>query len=360
MSNRTQHGKSSIALLIGLLFFVSTSALAKTFTLRIGGGHPSAPVPYVNLAETYFVPEVEKRVAERTEHKVRFIEAYGGTIAKLGEELEATEKGLLDIGLMCFCFEPTKAFAQNLNYYIPFSTPSAQQQLRVTRRIFDEFPQLKTHFEDNYNQRILALSGYDNYNLGTTFVWNKTEELAGHKIGGAGPNLPWIKFTGATAVQAALNEWYNGMQSGIYEGVLSFPASYYGFRLHEVAPHYKIINIGAVIVNGMNISLRTVKKLPPEVLAIIEEVAAEYEIEVANRLDVKQKEGLEKLQEDGAIITELPEDQRAAWAEKLKDFPNEMAQEVNRLGFPGTEIFRKYIEYLEADGYRFPVRYEIK
>jgi len=336
-----------------------TAVSAKSFTLRIGAGHPEGPVDYVRLTGSFFVPEVEKRVAERTEHEVRFVEAYGGTLAKLPDVLEATQKGILDIGHTCFCFEPSKAFAQNLNYYTPFSTPSAVQQLRVTRKVYDDFPRLATHFEENYGQTMIALTGYDNYNLGTSFEWENVEDLASHKIGGAGPNLPWLEFTGATVVQTSLNEMYSGVQTGIFEGMLMFPGSYNGFRFQEVAPHYKIIDIGAVMVNGMMINNDTAAKLPPEVLDIILEVAGEYELLVAESLDEAQARGLATLESNGATVTTLAPEQRLAWAEKLAGWPNEMAQKVSAEGYDGTGIFRAYIEYLEEDGYTFPVRYEI-
>lgn len=348
-------GLVGIALSLG----AGSTAQADSFTLRIGAGHPSGPVTYVTLMEEFFVPEVEARVAAETEHSIRFIEAYGGTIAKLPEVLEATQKGILDIGQTCFCFEPSKAFAQNLNYYVPFTTPNAVQQLRVTRQIYDEFPALADHFSENYNQTLLALTGYENYNLGSSFAWDHVEELAGRKIGGAGPNLPWLEYTGATVVQSSLNEWYNGLQTGIYEGILVFPGSYYGFKFYEVATNYKVIDIGAMMVNGLMINNDTRDRLPPDVLNIIAEVATEYEQRVAEALDQAYTDGLERLAEAGTIITVLPDEERQAWAERLAEWPNSMAQRVTEEGYDGSAIFRRYIELMEADGYSFPVRYEI-
>ena len=334
-------------------------ALAETFTLRIGGGHAAA-VPYIKLTEEFFVPEVERRVAERTEHRVRFIEAYGGSIAKLGEELEAVEKGILDIGQMCFCFEPSKAFALNLNYYVPFTTPSAVQQLRVTRAVYAEHPEIVGRFESAYGQTLLALTGYDNYNLATSFPWETVADLQGRKIGGAGPNLPWLDGTGAIVVQSSLSDFYNGIASGVFEGALLFPASYNGLRLYEVAEYYKIVDIGAVIVNGMTINKATEERLPPEILNIIREVAAEYELKVAETLDEAQVTGLSVARENGADVSELPEDQRVAWAERLRDWPNKMAIEMTSQGYEGSAIFRDYLAELAADGYALPVDYPIE
>ena len=48
-------------------------AAAEDIKLRIASGHPTANT-YVNLMNTFFVPEVTKRVAARTKHKVEFVE----------------------------------------------------------------------------------------------------------------------------------------------------------------------------------------------------------------------------------------------------------------------------------------------
>ena len=45
------------------------TAHAADIKLRIASGHPPANT-YVNLMQNFFVPEVTKRVAARTKHKV--------------------------------------------------------------------------------------------------------------------------------------------------------------------------------------------------------------------------------------------------------------------------------------------------
>jgi len=67
-------------------------ASAEDIKLRIASGHPPVQT-YVNLMSTYFVPEVTKRVAARTKHKVEFIEAYGGSIVKVADVLEGVQSG---------------------------------------------------------------------------------------------------------------------------------------------------------------------------------------------------------------------------------------------------------------------------
>ena len=85
---RTVAGAGVLA--AGLAAF-QTPALADNFNLRIAAGHPAAPLASVNQLNKTFVPNVTKRVAAETDHTVRFIEGYGGTIANLFEVLESTQ-----------------------------------------------------------------------------------------------------------------------------------------------------------------------------------------------------------------------------------------------------------------------------
>ena len=83
----------------------ASPVLAEDIRLRIASGHPAVNT-YVNLMQTFFVPEVTKRVAERTKHKVEFIEGYGGSMVKVADTLEGVQSGIIDVGGFCFCFEP--------------------------------------------------------------------------------------------------------------------------------------------------------------------------------------------------------------------------------------------------------------
>ena len=70
--------------------FAGGTARAEDIKLRIASGHPPANT-YVYLMQTFFVPEVTKRVAARTKHKVEFIEGYGGAMVKVADTLEGVQ-----------------------------------------------------------------------------------------------------------------------------------------------------------------------------------------------------------------------------------------------------------------------------
>ena len=75
----------------------SIVAIADDIKLRIASGHPAVNT-YVNLMQTFFVPEVSKRVAATTKHKIEFVEGYGGSMVKVADTLEGVQSGIIDIG----------------------------------------------------------------------------------------------------------------------------------------------------------------------------------------------------------------------------------------------------------------------
>ena len=231
-------------------------AYSESFTLRIAAGHPAPPLASVNQLQKTFVPNVTKRVAAETEHKVRFIEGYGGTMTNLFETLESVQKGLVDIGAMAAAFEPTKLFVFNINYYTPFLSGDPRVMGPATRQLHSEFDYFPKTVEQ-YNQIFLGTGAFDDYGLGTKFAWTKMEELKGVKIGAAGPNLPWLDYAGAAKVQTNLNEVYNALQSGVYDGVVIFPGPYYGFKFGEIAKYYTTMGWGSCVCYPVNVNKDT-------------------------------------------------------------------------------------------------------
>ena len=157
-------------------------------------------------------------------------------------------------------------------------------------------PWLTETFPNEYGQELLGLHGWDNYHLGTTDPWETVDDLKGVKIGGAGPNLPWLEFAGAVPVQSTLPDGYLSLQTGVYNGWLMFPSAYLGFKFHEPAPYYTLIGFGAVGVNALTMNSRSLERLPEDVQAIIREVGMAYEAQAGASLNGRQVSGLEGLQ----------------------------------------------------------------
>ncbi|NKB52852.1 MAG: hypothetical protein GKR97_11605 [Rhizobiaceae bacterium] len=359
MSSKTMGKLAVLALFASTTLGAVSTASADSFTLRAGAGHPSGPAVYVTDLEKYFVPEVKRRVAAETDHTIEFVEGYGGSIAGVAETLEAVQNGILDIGAYCFCFEPAKLFLHNFPYYAPFGPQDSAQQMQATRAVYDKTAWLTDTFEKEYKQKLLGLHGWDNYHLGTTDPWDTVDDLKGVKVGGAGPNLPWLEFAGAVPVQSTLPDGYLSLQTGVYHGWLMFPSAYLGFKFYEPAPHYTQIGFGAMGVNGLTMNLRSFNRLPPEIQKILVEVGRGYEEQAGKSLNARQKAGLEGLAKVGAKMKVLPEEARAGWAKSLAGFPSRQAKDADGRGMPGTEVMKNYLEAVNATGYKWPHPYSL-
>ena len=346
------------AISAGMVFSAST-AVADNFTLRIAAGHPAPPLSPVNQLQKTFVPNVTKRVAAETDHTVRFIEGYGGTIANLFEVLESTQKGLVDIGAMCSCFEPTKLFVHNINYFTPFISGNPQIMGPATRQVHSEFEYFSEVF-DKFGQTYLGGGAFDDYGLGTKFPWTKMSELKGVKIGAAGPNLPWLDYAGASKVQTNLNEVYNALQSGVYDGIVIFPAPYFGFKFGEVAKYYTTMGWGSVAAYPISVNNKTWAKLPDSVKKIINEEMRVYEQATQDESETKYTTALDNLRKQGVTVRDLGDAERKVMAVAIEPWVNQKAQEYEDLGFPGKETFRRLIVVAKEKGAKPVHEYNIQ
>lgn len=328
------------------------------FTLA--AGHPAGgAITYTNYAQSFLVPEIKKRVEAETDHTVEVDEQYNGTLAPLGEMLEATQSGVVDMGLVPYPFEPSNLFLFNASYFVPFGSPNVQDIMTSGRAAFEANPEMGELLEEKFNQRALGFAGVGDYGLVTTFPVTGIETMKGKRISAAGPNLPWISAVGATPVQGNLNEWYTGIQTGVYEGAIVFPDAYAGFKLFEVAPNFTKTGFGAVWVGGIHANLDFFEGLPEEVQTIVEEVSREYEDTFGKAVEADQKKAMATLDAAGIRLVELPEDTRKKWAEAMPNIPAEKAKEADGLGLPGTKFMTDYLNAMKETGYQFPREYQI-
>ena len=332
-------------------------------TLRMGSGHPPF-INYVKFMDKFFGPKVKERVEKETKYKINLKGHYSGTIVNVFDTLEGVQDGRLDIGGWCVCFDDDKAMAMNITYFVPFGEPDGMKQVKTMARLLKEFPELYQDYEKRYKQKLLAQGGFGNYGLLTAFDWNKFEDLKGHKILAAGPNLPWVK--GGIPVRTTIPKAAQQLQTGVGEGIVLFPDTDYKLKLHEATKGgvYTVTDFGNIIQNSMTMNLRTrakLDKLDPKINKIIDEVAQEWAVAHTKAAVDDHQWGLDKLKEAGVKIKRIDPAAKKAWAMELKDWPNERAQAVKaKKGIDMPKIMRAYIKYMKEAGHKFPVEYVIK
>jgi TRAP-type C4-dicarboxylate transport system substrate-binding protein len=335
------------------------TAAAEDIKLRIASGHPPANT-YVNLMQNFFVPEVTKRVAARTQHKLEFIEGYGGAMTKVADTLEGVQSGIIDMGGYCFCFEPSNLPLHAFQVMLPFGTMDPVVSVKLARAVYNKVPYMSDVFEKKFNQKLIALIADNGYNLGTSFEWNTVKDLKGRKLAGAGLNLKWLEYAGATPVQSSLPEAYTSMQTGVYNGWIMFPSGYVNFKLYEVGKHYSEVGFGAITWHGITVNSARWAKLPKDVQNIILEVGREYEARTGTVNKENYPKQIEQLKSFGTAVKTVPNSVRVEWANSLKGWPQEKATELDKAGLPASQVLKLALEEAEKLGHKWPVRYQVK
>jgi TRAP-type C4-dicarboxylate transport system substrate-binding protein len=351
-----------IALTAGLAgcgLLAVNAASAADFKLRIASGHASVAT-WVNLTTTYFVPEVTKRVAARTKHKLEFVEAYGGALVKPADVFEGVQSGIVDIGGYCWCFEPSSLPLHAFPVMLPFSSTSTTTSVKVARAVYDKVPYMTKVFEDKFNQKLIMLSPEQSYQLATTFPWDSFADLKGRKIAGAGLNLKWLEAAGVVPVQSTLPDAYTGLQTGVYNGWIMFPSAWVQYKLYEVGKHFTETGFGSVTWMGWTINKARWNKLPKEVQDIILEVGREYEARIGTINDENYSKQLDELRTKGVTVKKVSEAVRRDWANALKDWPQQKANELEKQGMPARQVLNIALQEQEKNGHKWPVRYVIK
>jgi TRAP-type C4-dicarboxylate transport system substrate-binding protein len=342
----------------GLVGGVGTAS-ADDITIRIATGHPPGVV-YAGLMKDYFQPELKKRVEERTDHTINFIEGYSGSIVKVAETFEGVQDGIIDIGGFCFCFEPSNLKLHAFQVMLPFGTMDPTVSLKVAQDVYDQVPFLTDVFEEKFNQKLLARIADGGYNLGTSFDWNQVSDLKDIKIAGAGLNLNWLKYAGVTPVQGSLPEAYTGMSTHIYEGWIMFPSAWVNLKLYEPGPYYTLIGFGSITWHGLTVNLDFWNGLPEDVQEIVLEVAADFEEQTGSNNKERYDSDIVKLEDGLATVKTLDPAVRQEWAESLRDWPQSYSDELESEGLPAKQVLNIVLDSAERYGYEWPVRYKVE
>jgi TRAP-type C4-dicarboxylate transport system substrate-binding protein len=341
-------GKNWIMIVVGLTVLLSLTAgeaAAKKFKMTVSAGHPPVFL-WVTLCRDFFVPEVDKRLAALGKgDTIEWNQAYGGTIAKLGGELEAIEAGVSDMGFVSTLFQAPKMPLHNVTYMTPFATDNIFNVVDTMTELQSKIPELAREWT-KHKQIYLAGAGLDNYGILTSFPVNTVDDVNGQKIAAPGPSANWLKGTGGVPVASNLNEYYNGIQTGVFKGALTFMTAAVAIKLHEVAPNICLVNFGCQFAGGISINKDVFDTFPPEMQKIFMDVGKEYTKKLAEAQAARADSAIQTMKEGGAKVVVLSPAEQKRWAGKLPNVPMEWAASMEEKGLPGKAMLKGYLDGL--------------
>ena len=352
-STRNRHIKGARAYLAPFLLlgccFLSGPLTAETIRLTIASSHNTA-LPWVGVMQSHVVANANERLAAMgSDYEIRWTQAYGGSLYKLENTLEAVEIGLTDIGWVGTLWELSKMPLQNVTYFAPFATDDFQLIREIMNELHDTMPVLNQAWTAQ-NQHFLGGSVLDTYHLMTNFPVNSVADLRGRKILAPGVTAAWLEGTGAIAVEGGLTTYYTQIQTGVGDGVIIMMSGAPPYRIHEVAPYITLVGIGGNLTGGMSVNLDTWEALPGDVQDVLTGLGPEYSRLVADELGLRVENGLSAMAADGAVVSELPFEEKQRWIEALPNIAGRWADAAEARGYPARSVLEAYMQELRARG----------
>jgi TRAP-type transport system periplasmic protein len=332
----------------------SAPALSQeTINLTAATGHPEVFLWVKHLKET-FIPTVNAELAKTGEVQINWTEGYGGTIVKLGSEVEAFQSGIMDVGQMSGVFSPAAMGLLNLTYAMPFGPADARGVTEAVEKALAGTEGALAGLEEATG--VVYIGGgiaIDDYNIAATKELKSISNLDGVKIGGAGPNLGWLASTGAVGVQGSYVTFYNDIKTGVYDGNIGWMTANVPAKLHEVAPNFNLVNFGAMYIGGLGVAKPIWDTFSDETKAAFRTAATAYTTAYFDEQEARYDSAKKALQDGGGKLVEFDSAERETWIGNLPNPTTAWMAAAEARGEPARAVLEAYRDGLKASGFTF-------
>lgn len=350
-------GAATIAAIAGGVAAASLPATAaESINLTFLTGFPP-PVTAIGSFIDGYAPAVNKQLAKTGNFTINWNMAHSGQIVKPRGELEGVELGLGDIAVVPTVFHADKLPLYELSFKTPFTTKNMDLIARTFRMLELKY---SAAFEKDWKRanqiEFYPTGAVDNYFVLSPKHLTKFEDLAGMKLGAAGPNLPWVTAAGAAGVNTNLADAYNSLSTGIYEGGIFWAQAAGGFKLCEPAPFIFDTGFGGNQAQALTVNADVFDGLPGEVKkALVDNAEGWHETNV-KKLSAGAKFGLDRCKKEfNTKVTIMSDADRKKWAFRLPNLAQDWAKKNDAKGLPASAILKDYMNAMRAGG-ATPVR----
>ena len=300
---------------------------------------------WIDQLKTFWMPEVNKRLAETGNYTLNYTEAFGTVVQPRGE-FEGVQRGIGNIGLIVTAFHTDKVPLSSVSYVTPFVSVDLALTSEINDALTFSIPEMREGWEQFDLEFLGHMGAIKSYAVLSTDPIDSLDDFEGIKVSGAGLNLRWLEGLGATGVPTALPKFYQEVSSGVTDALVGWADVVGAFKLCEAAPYFLSADMGAVSNFALVANKPWFENLPEEVQTAIREVTPLYGDRLAEVTTAGDASGRQACLDQGGTIYELPADQRQAWADTLPNIAQEWAQSAEDKGLPGTEVLQAYMDMM--------------
>jgi len=121
-------------------------------------------------------------------------------------------------------------------------------------------------------------------------------------------------------------------------------------KLYEVAPHFTVVNMGAMYAGAVAVNKSRWDKFPPEVQAAFRKGAAAYKDAYIKEQTARIAAATDVWKKNGGKIAELAP---AEQARLVKAIPNPTDEWIKQAGPAAKKVLAAYMDAVRAGGFKF-------
>ncbi|HZH46603.1 MAG TPA: C4-dicarboxylate TRAP transporter substrate-binding protein [Roseococcus sp.] len=342
----TTHRRGLLLGASALPVFAIHAQAQTALNITIASSHPVANF-WVAMMKNAFQPEVDKFLRDNgNTHRINWREAYGGTLYRFQDTMEAVRDNITDIGYVGTLWEGSTMPLQNVTYFTPFATGDHGLIANAFDKMNEEQPAIRQNWS---SLNMVPLSSYitDTYHIWSNFPVRTLDDLRNRKISAPGTSAGWLQGTGATPVDGALTTYYTDIQTGVSEGALSFFVGILPTRVHEVARFITKCDVGAMYVGGIAANRQRFERWPEPVRRAMahggREATQAHIRDVATRMASAEAEMVRQ----GAVVSTLPDAERQRW---IRGLPNLAKTWADSSGPAARDVLAAYFKAIRDAG----------
>ena len=305
--------------------------------------HAWATTHLVHIELQKWVDEVLKA----TDGRVKITIYSGGALAGPVELYDALATGVADMAWFLQGYTPGK-FPMTSVIELPFMAETATIGALTSWELYETYP----GYQDEYNDdkvRLLATWCVDPGQLETSKKKvTKLEELKNLKIRvGSATLTPTAEALGAVPILSPINELYDSLQKGVFDGVLVGMSAIKTFNLQDVIK-YVTINNSFLNTHSLGINEAGWNKISKEDQDIILSLSgAKLSKQVGDAFGLEMEAGRKLAEGAGAEFIYLDDAELARWKEAVSGISAQWVADLDSQGYDGQALLDKAKELIE-------------